>query len=182
MEYGTSQPSFNSGVRTAARAKRRIGKVTIHHGSTPVDPCNSEARVPYSECLTRATGCLRIDRLRQVSLIARVLKFPLHADSQECQYFVTQNYVYTFTRVLHRTTNAVTYLQSKISAIFTADLHIHALFWLEDIIVHHPNADGFLQAVRLLLELFRKNNIKLHPVKSSFKVNCINLCITQFGR
>lgn len=95
----------------------------------------------------------------------RYWQFALHADSQECQFFVTPDGVYTPTRVLHGTTNAVTYLQSTIDSILPADLRSNVLFGLDDILVHHTTADGLLHAVRQILNTFKEKNITMHPEK-----------------
>lgn len=103
-------------------------------------------------------------------------QFPLHEDSQECQSFVIPDGVYTPTRVLHGTTNAVTYLQSTIATLVPAELISQVLFWLDDILIHHATLYGLLSAISKQLTLFKTINIKLHPEKCCFFSTSIRWC------
>ena len=73
--------------------------------------------------------------------------------------------MYSPTRVLHGTTNAVTHLQSAITEMTAPALSDSIISWLDDILLHHHTTDGVVQAIKDLLEVCAKHNLKLHPRK-----------------
>ena len=62
-------------------------------------------------------------------------QLPLATESQECQSFITPDGVYSPTRVLHGTTNAVTHIQAVLQEVF-APLSKNLLAWLDDLLLH----------------------------------------------
>jgi len=103
-------------------------------------------------------------------------QFGLHPDSQECQSFVTPDGIFTPTRVLHGTTNAVTYLQSTLAEIIPPELRSSILFWLDDILLHSPTVTGLLAAIKTLFGLCHSRNIRLHPDKCVLFASEIRWC------
>lgn len=103
-------------------------------------------------------------------------QLPLHRSSQSSQSFITPDGIYSPTRVLHGTTNAVMFLQSTISSNIPADLRPHILFWLDDILLHSRTIDDHLDAIRLLFSFCKKFNFKLHPAKCNIFSTCIRWC------
>lgn len=61
---------------------------------------------------------------------------PLHPDSQERQSFVTLDGIFSPTRVLCSTTNAVLYLQSNLTSIIPDELRTSLLLWLDESLLH----------------------------------------------
>ena len=107
---------------------------------------------------------------------------PLHADSQECRSFVAADRVYTPTRVLHGTTNAVIYLQSTLAYHLSADLLNGVLYWLKDIQLHDKTIDGLFKWMKKLFRMFKDRNLKLHPEKCCFFATSIRWSgILQFS-
>ena len=100
----------------------------------------------------------------------------LHADSQECQSFVTPDGVYTPTRVLHGTTIAVTYLNSTLAYLLPADLLNGVLYWLDDILLHDKTIKGLFKSMEKLFSIFKDRNLKLHPEKCCFFATSIRWC------
>lgn len=86
--------------------------------------------------------------------------------SQECQFFITPDGIFTLTRVIHSTTDALSYLQSSLTSIICGDLSANTLIWLEDILLHAPTVEILLESIRLFFELCAGYNIKLHSPKS----------------
>ncbi len=92
-------------------------------------------------------------------------QLPLAVDSRECQSFITPDGVYTPTRVLHGTANAVAHLQSSLAELLTPKLYSHILAWLDDLLIHAVTVEELIAAVELFLQLCKKYNIKLHALK-----------------
>ena len=85
--------------------------------------------------------------------------------SQECQSFITPGGIYTPTRVFHGTNNAVSHLQSSLTGIIPKDLLDSILIWLDEILLHAPTVEIFLESIRSFFALCTKYKIKLHPAK-----------------
>lgn len=100
----------------------------------------------------------------------------MHDESQECKSVVTPDSVFTLTCVLHGTTNADTYLQSRIVSILTDNLCPQVLFWLYDILLTYQAVEGFIGAIGLLLNIFKDKNIKEQQEKCSFFSTSIRWC------
>lgn len=103
-------------------------------------------------------------------------QFPLDESSQECQSFITPDGVFTPKRVLHGTTNAVTYLQSTIAHILPMDVRENVLYWLDDILCHAPDESTLLKVLGKLFNTFAQYNIKLHPSKCRFFKREVRWC------
>lgn len=55
-------------------------------------------------------------------------------------------------------------------------MHTHVLYWLDNIRIYHSHAEGMLNAILLLSELFSKKNIKFRSSKCWFFANEILWC------
>jgi hypothetical protein len=55
-------------------------------------------------------------------------QMPLHKDSQDCQFFIMPDGVYTPTRVLHGTSNATQHLQSVL-VVMMDDINRNIKVW-----------------------------------------------------
>jgi hypothetical protein len=91
-------------------------------------------------------------------------QLPLASESQECQSFITPDGVFTPTRVLHGTTNAVAHMQAVLSEVFLP-LNAQLLAWLDDLLLHAAHPTDLLGYLREFFELCRSANVKLHPGK-----------------
>lgn len=69
------------------------------------------------------------------------------------------------TIVLNGTVNAVSHLQSEITALLAGYISKHVLIWIDDLLVHRTSPKNLLGYVESLLQLFRKHGIKLHTYK-----------------
>ena len=96
--------------------------------------------------------------------------------SQECQSFITPDGIFTPTRVMHGTTNAVTHLQSSLDAIIPDDLRDNILCWLDDILLHAATVEKLLESVQSFFNLCAEYNIKLHPAKCILFTEEIRWC------
>ena len=95
-------------------------------------------------------------------------QFELEPDSRPLQSFITPDGIYSPTRVLHGTTNAVTHLQSSLVEIIPDDLKDKILRGLDDILLHDRTVKGLLLAIQTFLGVCVEWNIKLHPAKYVF--------------
>jgi RNase H-like domain found in reverse transcriptase/Reverse transcriptase (RNA-dependent DNA polymerase)/Integrase core domain/Integrase zinc binding domain/Chromo (CHRromatin Organisation MOdifier) domain len=91
-------------------------------------------------------------------------QLPLAPDSQECQSFITPEGVFTPTRVLHGTCNAVPHMQAVLQETFSSLLD-HLLAWLDDLLLHSSTEVDLLQTLREFFTICLAKNIKLHPDK-----------------
>lgn len=103
-------------------------------------------------------------------------QFPLERSSQELQFFITPDGIYSLTTVMHGTTNAVTYLQSTFGTIVNNALRKALLYWLHDALLHHTGVEDLLKSVQTLFGMCARYNIKLHPAKCILYVTSIRGC------
>jgi RNase H-like domain found in reverse transcriptase/Reverse transcriptase (RNA-dependent DNA polymerase)/Integrase zinc binding domain/Integrase core domain len=91
-------------------------------------------------------------------------QLPLSRESQECQSFITPDGVYSPTRVLHGTTNAVAHLQSVLQGAF-CPMAEQLISWLDDLLLHASSIAKLLEHLRSFFTICREFNLKLHPGK-----------------
>jgi Reverse transcriptase (RNA-dependent DNA polymerase) len=131
-------------------------------------PVNKQT-VPYSWTMPHVES--ELARLRGATCFASFdlshgyWQLPLATESQEFQSFVTPDGVFTPTRVLHGTTNAVTHMQAVLSEVFLP-LHDHLLAWIDDLLLHAAHSTDSLGYLQEFFALCRSSNFKLHPGKS----------------
>lgn len=103
-------------------------------------------------------------------------QLPLHPDFQATQSFITPDGIFSPTRVLHGTTNAVTYLQSSLTNVIPATLSPHTLLWLDDILIHSQTPHSLLESISRFLSLCDKHNLRLHPEKCIIFTRRVRWC------
>ena len=103
-------------------------------------------------------------------------QLPLEEDSQHLQSFITPDGIYTPRRVLHGTTNAVSYLQSNLSAILTPFLRDHVLIWLDDVLIYASSMTDLFQSIQEFFILCRTYRLYLHPKKCIMFTTRIRWC------
>lgn len=128
-------------------------------------PVNAQTKkavwpMPISDAmLARLTGskvCFNLD------FIHGYWQFPLAADSRDCQSFHTPFGVYTPNRVLRGATNAVSYFQSSMEAMFG---HLDLLMYLDDLLGHAKTKDELLEKLRTVFTICREKGLNLNPIK-----------------
>lgn len=100
-------------------------------------------------------------------------QFPLDAQSRECQSFHTPDGVFTPTRVLHGATNAVSYFQSSMEALFG---HLELLIYLDDILGYAKDAKELLEKLRSVFVVCKEKNLKLSPEKCELIAESVPFC------
>lgn len=108
-------------------------------------------------------------------------QLPLHEESQTCQSFLTPDGVYTPTRVLHGTTNAVMFLQSTLASCMPDDLRNRTLWWLDDILIFSETVTDHLAAIQRFLEFCVEYNFRLHPGKCTLYATRVRWCGRLIG-
>lgn len=103
-------------------------------------------------------------------------QLPLFEESQEFQSFIIPDGIYTPTRVLHGTKNAVTHLQPGLESIIPDDPNANMLSCLDDILLYAPSVEGLMQSDRSFFCLCAPNNPKLHPTKCILFATEIRRC------
>ena len=101
---------------------------------------------------------------------------PLHPDCQHTQSFITPDGIYTPTRVLHGTTNAVLHLQSSFTAILPPSLHSNSIIWLDDIILYASSPQQLMHYIYLFFQMCRYYNLSIHPHKCILYTTTIRWC------
>lgn len=103
-------------------------------------------------------------------------QLPLHPDSQALQSFITPDGVYSPTRVLHGTTNAVAHLQSSLASVFSEELKKSVLAWLDDILGFAVSDAALLIVLENFFSMCASYNLKLHPGKCELYSDVVRWC------
>ncbi len=102
-------------------------------------------------------------------------QLPLHKDSQALQSFLTPEGVYTPTRVMHGTTNAVAHLQSSLTELMTAERLMNAfLIWLDDLLAYETSPSKLMEAIATFFNMCRRYRLRLDPRKCILYATLIN--------
>lgn len=88
-------------------------------------------------------------------------KLPLENYSQEFQYFITPDSVYSPTRVLQSSINSVEHLQAALATILKAVLTKKLLTWLENILLYEKNTTRLLDTIETSWEYESSTNYNL---------------------
>jgi hypothetical protein len=97
-------------------------------------------------------------------------QIPLHKDSQDCQFFITPDGVYTPTRVLHGTRNATQHLQYVL--VFMMDAIKGSIkIWLNYCLLHSKTEDDLLATLNFFFKQCHKYELKLHASKCMLAAN-----------
>jgi hypothetical protein len=91
-------------------------------------------------------------------------QIPLQKDSQDCQYFITPDGVYTPTRVLHGTRHATQHLQSVL-VFMMYDIKSSIKVWLNDCLLHTKTEDDLLATHIIIFKKCQEHGLKLHASK-----------------
>lgn len=100
----------------------------------------------------------------------------LDPESQATQSFITPDGVYSPTRVMHGTTNAVMYLQSSIASNLPDPIRHHILLWLDDVLQHAATPEKLLDVLEGFFAFCVKFNLKLHPAKCTLYTREVRWC------
>ena len=95
-------------------------------------------------------------------------QFLLDEGSQELFSFLTDEGVYTPTRVLMGGSDSVAYCQSTVQDMFGDFLYQGLLIWLDDLLGYEKTEDGLLELLQKVLQVCEEKGLKLNPKKCSF--------------
>lgn len=92
-------------------------------------------------------------------------QMPLAEDSQEIFSFVTEDGVFTPTRVPQGAMDSAVHFQSQVNDCFRDMLHRSVLTWIDDVLLHATTARLYLVELRRFLIILRERNLKLNAFK-----------------
>ncbi|KAE8955777.1 hypothetical protein PF011_g31695 [Phytophthora fragariae] len=92
-------------------------------------------------------------------------QLPLDVDSQELMSFMTEDTVYTPTRVPQGAVDFAIHFQMQDA--MAPMLQRNALVWVDDVIIFAPTVEEFLQALKEFFIILRDRRLKLSATKSS---------------
>jgi hypothetical protein len=95
-------------------------------------------------------------------------QFLLAAESQELFSFLTDEGVFTPTRVLMGSSDSVAYCQSTVQEMFKDVLYQGLLVWLDDLLGYESTEDGLLRLLTKILQRCQEKGLKLNPKKCAF--------------
>jgi Reverse transcriptase (RNA-dependent DNA polymerase) len=107
----------------------------------------------------------------------------LQKDSQDCQYFITPDGVYTPKRVLHGTRNATQHLQ-YVLVVMMDDIKSNTKVWLDDCLLHTKTEDDLLATLSFFFKKCQEHGLKLHASKCVLFATTVRYCgrfITKDG-
>ena len=103
-------------------------------------------------------------------------QFKLHAESQELFSFLTDEGVFTPTRVLMGATDSVAYCQATVQEMFKEFLYNGLLIWLDDLLGYSDTEEGLLKLLNKVLKRCEELGLKLNPKKCVFFTREIKWC------
>lgn len=101
-------------------------------------------------------------------------QMPLHDDSQELFSFVTEDGVYTPTRVPQGAVDSALHFQSQMQEVYSRLLYNSMLIWIDGIAFFGQDDASYLETLKQFFQIFRENNLKLSATKSSLIERPIN--------
>ena len=102
-------------------------------------------------------------------------QLPLAKTSQECQSFVTQDGVFTPTRVLHDNANSVAYLQSCMTQM-TESIRANVIIWLDDVLITASTEEELLEVLEQFFQQCLTHRLLLSPQKSDLFLKEVRYC------
>ena len=109
-------------------------------------------------------------------------QMPLHPDSQELFSMLTDWGVYSSTRVIQGSSDAVLYFQSTMEQCFASVLMILVIIWLDDILVHAKTIEEFLDGLEKVFSICDHFGLKLSPTKCTLFATKIRFCGKIFSK
>jgi hypothetical protein len=109
---------------------------------------------------------------------------PLHPNSQEILSLMTDEGIYTPTRIIQGFIDAVKYFQSTMQGCFREILYISLIIWIDDILVYAKTEEDLLRAIEEVFDILNKFGLKLNPNKCELFKTDIKFCgkmIDQHG-
>lgn len=100
----------------------------------------------------------------------------LEPESWRLQSFINLDGIFSPMRVIHGTKNAVSHLQSALSAVIPDDSRSSLLVWLDDTFLYNRNIFGLLKSVASRLRFCTQYKIRLHLGKCVLFAKEIRWC------
>ncbi|GMF25827.1 unnamed protein product [Phytophthora fragariaefolia] len=101
-----------------------------------------------------------------VTLKPDAIPFRAKPRNQELMSFISEDTVYSPTRVPQGAMDSSVHFQNQMQKIFADVLYTSLLLWIDDILVHAKSARTLLDALRIFFDRVRKHGLRLSAVKS----------------
>jgi transposase InsO family protein len=92
-------------------------------------------------------------------------QLPLAEDSREYFSFVTEDGVFTPTRVPQGASDSAPHFQLQMHEVFSGQLFDSVLVWIDDVLLFARDAADFVERLRVFFEILRRRNLKLNAKK-----------------
>jgi Reverse transcriptase (RNA-dependent DNA polymerase) len=102
-------------------------------------------------------------------------QIPLHNNSQDCQSFISQDGVYTPTRVLHGTRNDTQHLQYVLVVMMDV-IKSNIKVSLDDCVLHTKTEDDLLATLNFFFKQCQEHGLKLHASKCVLFASTVRYC------
>jgi hypothetical protein len=89
-----------------------------------------------------------------------------HADWAEVFSILTEDGIFTPTRLVQGAVDGVAVYQSSMMTILCEQLHRTVAIWIDDVIVFEKDAESLLKELRVVLKLFERFSVKVNPNKT----------------
>ncbi|GMF45514.1 unnamed protein product [Phytophthora fragariaefolia] len=100
----------------------------------------------------------------------------LHPDCRESFSFITNDTVYTPTRVPQGATDSPIHFQSQMHEVFRDMLYENVIIWVDDIVVFAKPAEEFIAVLRKFFSRIHEYGLKLNAKKSCLYAREISWC------
>eukprot|EP00644_Phytophthora_capsici_P012504 jgi/Phyca11/122030/e_gw1.46.463.1 len=103
-------------------------------------------------------------------------QMPLHPDSREFFSFVTEDGVFTPTRVPQGATDSAVHFQAQINDILKDLLFRSVLVWIDDVLLYAQSAGAFLENLERFFTILRQRKLKLNAKKCKLFAKRVKWC------
>ena len=97
-------------------------------------------------------------------------------DGAEIFSILTEDGIFTPTRLVQGGTDGVAVFQSAMMTVLTDQIHRTVAIWIDDVVVFKANAELLAKELRVIFKLFRKFGVKLNPDKTTLYGEEIRFC------
>lgn len=174
--YGLLQFFVSLGLYSSPRFKGWSRRVSLHRRPSACQLTHCKAPVPYAHLKQELMRTAGFRYCALLNLPHCYWQHTLHQASQACQSFLAPGRVYTPTRILHGTENAVIFLQSTLAAYTPDELRRQTLWWLSNIFIFSKTIMDRVDSICSFLQFCFDNGFRLHPGKCILYATSVRRC------
>ncbi|KAJ0389674.1 hypothetical protein P43SY_011921 [Pythium insidiosum] len=98
----------------------------------------------------------------QFDLFKGFWQLPLASESQELFSFLTEDGVFTPTRVPQGAADSALHFQLQMHSVFRELLYESVLFWIDDVLLFASSPADFIDRLRVFFQILRQHKLKLN--------------------